>query len=55
MSTQEIKELLHESIENIDDAEFLLAVKGIIDRKYSPGKFSTQSAWQLERFEASKE
>ncbi|MCX6303800.1 MAG: hypothetical protein NT040_02425 [Bacteroidetes bacterium] len=27
MSTREIKQLLHESIENIDDGEFLLAVK----------------------------
>ena len=54
MSTQEIKELLHESIENIDDTEFLLAVKQIIDRKYTPGKFSTLPAWQLERIEASK-
>ena len=55
MSTQEIKQLLHESIENIDDGEFLIAVKQIIDRKYTPGAVPILSDWQLERIESSKE
>jgi hypothetical protein len=55
MSTQEIKQLLHESIENIDDGEFLLAVKQIIDRKYTPSIPTAPSEWQLERIDASKE
>jgi len=55
MSTQEIKQLLHESIENIDDGAFLLAVKQIIDRKYTPGKPVTISEWQIERIETSEE
>jgi hypothetical protein len=55
MSTQEIKQLLHESIENIDDGEFLLAVKQIIDRKYTPTDFPSPSEWQLKRMEASRE
>jgi len=55
MSTQEIKQLLHESIENIDDSEFLLAVKQIIERKYTPGSIPALCEWQLERIEASKE
>ena len=55
MSTQEIKQLLHESIENIDDGEFLLAVKQIIERKYTPGNIPALREWQLERIEASKE
>jgi hypothetical protein len=55
MSTKEIKQLLHESIENINDGDFLLAVKQIIDRKYTPGRPVTISEWQIERIEASKE
>lgn len=55
MSTREIKQLLHESIENIDDGEFLLAVKQIIERKYTPGNAPALSAWQLDRIESSKE
>ncbi len=55
MSTREIKQLLHESIENIDDGEFLLAVKQIIERKYTPGSPPVLSEWQLKRIDASKE
>lgn len=35
-NTKELKKLLHESIENIDDETFLQAVKEILDRKYEP-------------------
>ena len=55
MSTEEIKQLLHESIENIDDNEFLLAVKQIIERKYTPVNTLELSEWQLNRIEVSKE
>lgn len=55
MSTREIKQLLHESIENIDDGEFLLAVKQILERKYKPVNFPAPSEWQLDRIDASKE
>ena len=55
MSTREIKQLLHESIENIDDGAFLLAVKQIIDRKYKPGDIPMLAEWQLERIDASKD
>jgi hypothetical protein len=55
MSTKEIKQLLHESIENIDDGEFLLAVKQILDRKYMPVNLPAPGEWQLARIDASKE
>ena len=55
MSTQNIKTLLHESIENINDEDFLLAVKQILDRKYSPSDQPQLSAAQIERIEESKE
>ncbi|MFZ1323279.1 MAG: hypothetical protein WAT71_17115 [Ignavibacteria bacterium] len=38
MSKEEIKSLLHESIENIDDDDFLLSVKEIIDCMYLPSE-----------------
>lgn len=34
--TKELKSLLHESIENIDDEAFLQTVKHILDHKYQP-------------------
>jgi len=34
MSTEEIKSVFHESIENIDDRKFLEAVKIVIESKY---------------------
>lgn len=35
-NTKELKNMLHESIENIDDESFLQTVKKILDRKYEP-------------------
>jgi hypothetical protein len=55
MSTQEIKSLLHESIENIDDTEVLLIVKQILDRKYTSTTNPSLADWQIERIEESKE
>ena len=55
MKNQNIKTLLHESIENIDDEDFLIAVKDIIDRKYSTSIEPKLSDNQVERIEESKE
>ncbi|RLD62455.1 MAG: hypothetical protein DRJ05_00315 [Bacteroidetes bacterium] len=49
MSTEEIKNKLHESIENIDDNEFLLAVKELIDRKYNALDYPELSKIQYDR------
>ncbi len=35
MTTEEIKSLLHESIENIEDENFLEVIQMIIDTKYN--------------------
>lgn len=55
MDTQNIKTLLHESIENINDEDFLLAVKQILDRKYSPLNQPILSKEQVQRIEESKQ
>ncbi len=34
MTTEEIKSILHESIENIDDEKFLEAIRIIVEPKY---------------------
>ena len=54
MSTEEIKSQLHEGIENIDDNEFLLAIKELIDRKYNPLDFTELSELQMERIKDSE-
>jgi predicted transcriptional regulator len=55
MKQQDIKQLLHESIENINDEDFLIAVKQIIDRKYSPLSEPKLSECQLARIKESRE
>ena len=55
MKQQDIKTLLHESIENINDEDFLIAVKQIIDRKYSPTMEPELSDSQLKRIDKSNE
>lgn len=55
MRQQNIKTLLHESIENINDEDFLIAVKQIIDRKYIPSDEPKLSKNQIERIEESKD
>ena len=55
MSTQELKLILHESIENINDTDFLIAVKQIIDRKYKSNESLVISEWQLKRIEESQQ
>lgn len=56
MSTnaKELKKLLHESIENIDDETFLQAVKEILDRKYEP-KDITLTLAQEKRIDKAKQ
>ena len=54
MNTQQIKSLLHESIENINDAALLLAVKEMLDHQYTPKAVPELSQWQLNRIEESK-
>jgi hypothetical protein len=55
MKSQNIKSLLHESIENINDEDFLLAMKQIIDRKYTTSAQPLLTKEQIERIEESKE
>ena len=45
--TKELKSLLHESIENIDDEAFLQAVKYILDHKYQPQEVTLSSNQEL--------
>ena len=55
MSTEEIKSRLHESIENIDDNEFLLTIKEMIEHKYQTVDSPKLTDWQLERIKESEE
>lgn len=55
MKTRQIKTLLHESIENINDPALLLAVKEMLDRQYIPAAEPKLSEWQFKRIEESKE
>lgn len=54
METQNIKSLLYESIANIDDDNFLLAVKEILDRKYHVSAEPILSPYQIERIKNAK-
>lgn len=54
MSTNEIKQHLFEGIENIDDNEFLSAIKDLIDHKYSQFKAPKLSKVQLLRIQESE-
>jgi hypothetical protein len=52
--TKELKSLLHESIENIDDESFLQTVKHILDHKYQPKEEVTLSSYQKKRIDIAK-
>ena len=54
MSTEDIKGILHESIENIDDNEFLLIIKELVEHKYQPTDSPKLTEWQLKRIEESE-
>jgi len=53
-NTQELKSLLHESIENIDDEELLLMAKSLLDRKYKPAEAIELNEYQKQRIEKAK-
>lgn len=52
--TKELKSLLHESIENIDDEELLRVAKNILDRKYTPVENIELNEYQKKRLEKAK-
>ena len=52
--TQELKSLLHESIENIDDEELLLMAKSLLDRKYKPVEAIELNEYQKQRIAKAK-
>ncbi len=54
-NTKELKNLLHESIENIDDEAFLKAIKNILDHKYEPQEEIALTPEQEKRIEQAKE
>lgn len=54
MTKQEIKSLLHESIENINDEDFLLALKEFLDNNYIVSSQPQLSDWQKKRIEESE-
>lgn len=53
MSTEEIKTALHESIENIDDNDFLSALKQIVEKKFTLLEKPELTDWQEKRIEES--
>ena len=55
MTSQDIKTLLHESIENINDDDFLLAIKQMLDRKYTVSGEPVLSQEQIQRIDEAKE
>ena len=55
MNAEDIKSRIHEGIENIDDNEFLLTIKELIERKYNSPDFSDLSKIQLKRIKDSEE
>ncbi len=52
--TKELKSLLHESIENIDDEELLRVAKSILDRKYTPIDNIELNEYQKQRLDKAK-
>jgi predicted transcriptional regulator len=54
MEIQELKNQLHESIENISDLDFLQAVKQIFIREYEISSDPKLSEWQIKRIKSAK-
>jgi hypothetical protein len=52
--TKELKSLLHESIENIDDEELLRVAKSILDCKYTPIDNIELNEYQKQRLDKAK-
>lgn len=53
--TKELKSLLHESIENIDDEELLYIAKDLLDGKYKPSSTIELTDFQRGRLAKAKE
>ena len=54
MNTAELKSILHESIENIDDESILLAIQELAERKYTPETQPRLTPAQIARIEESR-
>lgn len=54
-TTKGLKNLLHESVENIDDEELLHVAKSILDRKYEPAENIHLNEYQKQRIEKAKQ
>jgi hypothetical protein len=54
IDTKELKSLLHESIENIDDEELLHIAKSILDRKYEPAENIKLNEYQKQRLDKAR-
>lgn len=53
--TKELKSLLHESIENIDDEELLYIAKDLLDGKYKPSTKIKLTDYQKKHLATAKE
>ncbi len=49
MSSEEMKTRIHEDVENMNDNEFLLAIKELIKRKYNSINNSQLNRFQFNR------
>ena len=54
MNTIEIKTLIHEGIESIDDRDLLLSIKDLVDEKYVSMDIKKLSPWQIQRIDSAK-
>ena len=52
--TKDLKNLLHDSSENIDDEELLRVAKSVLDRKYTPVETIELNEYQKQRLEKAK-
>ncbi len=55
MITQDLKYAIHESVENIDDEDFLTLIKEMLSRKYENQEKPVFSDKQLEEINRSRE
>jgi hypothetical protein len=54
MSIEEIKRQIFEGIDNIDDSDFLMTIKELVDHKYSISEEPKLADWQRERIHESE-
>ncbi|TVQ16267.1 MAG: hypothetical protein EA364_00440 [Balneolaceae bacterium] len=52
--SKELKSLLHQSIENIDDEKLLRLAKSILERKYTPAENIGLNEFQKQRIDKAK-